>query len=90
MQPPIFFAWTRSFWLGILPTLLIVLDIAVQIMGDPIATPPVAALIGWMIGADPVVIEGWMLRLAPLFALLIAQQRSGQARPYTMDPRARQ
>ena len=90
MQPPIFIAWTRSFWLGIVPTLLIVLDVLVQIASDPAATPPVAALIGWMIGADPVAIEGWMLRLAPLFALLIAQQRSGSSRPYTLDPRARQ
>lgn len=88
---PIFILWTRSFWLGILPSLLVVVDMAFQItaalVADPGLTPPVASLIGWMIGADPVVIEGWMLRFAPLFALLIAQQRSGSARPYTIDPK---
>jgi hypothetical protein len=94
MRPPIFFAWTRSFWLGIVPSLLIVLDVIVQVaaamVANPGLTPPVASLIGWMLGADPVVIEGWMLRFAPLFALLIAQQRSGSSRPYTIDPKARQ
>lgn len=91
---PIFILWTRSFWLGIFPSLLIVLDVVVNIAAamasDPGLVPPVASLIGWLIGADPVVIEGWMLRLAPVLALVIAQQRAGAARPYTTDPRARQ
>lgn len=94
MRPPIFFAWTRSFWMGIFPTLLIGLDITVQLLAvlvaNPDLAPPVASLIGWVISADPVLIEGWMLRFAPLFALLIAHQRSGSARPYTIDPRARE
>ncbi|WP_283178641.1 hypothetical protein [Gemmobacter sp. 24YEA27] len=91
---PIFILWTRSFWLGIFPSLLIVLDLAVNIVAavasDPALVPPVATLIGWLFGGDPVVIEGWMLRIAPLLALVIAQQRAGSARPYTANPRARQ
>lgn len=91
---PIFIGWTRSFWLGILPALLVALDVAVALINgitaDASLAPPVAQFVGWMIGADPVVIEGWMLRLAPVLALIIAHQRSGAARPYTLDPRARQ
>ena len=91
---PIFIGWTRSFWLGILPSLLIALDVAValisSIAADASLAPPISHALGWMLGADPVVIEGWMLRLAPVLALVIAQQRSGSTRPYTLDPRARQ
>ena len=91
---PIFILWTRSFWLGIFPSLLIILDVVVNIAAamasDTGLVPPVASLIGWLIGGDPLVIEGWMLRLAPVLALVIAQQRAGAARPYTADPRARQ
>lgn len=91
---PIFIGWTRSFWLGILPSLLIALDVAVALINgitaDAALAPPVAQFLGWMLGADPVVIEGWMLRFAPVMALVIAHQRSGSARPYTLDPRARQ
>lgn len=91
-KAPIFIGWTRSFWFGILPSLLIILDVAVSaisyLASNPDQVPPIASLLGWMLGADPVVIEGWMLRLAPVLALVIAQQRSGSARPYTLDPRA--
>ncbi|RRH70040.1 hypothetical protein [Falsigemmobacter faecalis] len=90
---PIFIGRTRSFWLGILPALLIVLDVvtwlAAAVFSDPQLVPPVATLAGWMLGLDVVVIEEWMLRMSPLFALIIAQQRAGSARPYTLDPRAK-
>lgn len=91
---PIFILWTRSFWFGIAPALLVLIDISVTLIGaiaaDPSIAPPIASLIGWMLGGDPVVIEGWMLRLSPVMALLIAHQRSGRSRPYTIDPRARE
>ena len=77
-----------------MPALLIALDVAVTLVNgvaaDAALAPPVAQFLGWMLGADPVVVEGWMLRLAPVLALVIAQQRAGRARPYTIDPRARQ
>lgn len=86
---PIFIGWTRSFWLGIFPALLIGLDVAVQlaavVFADPELVPPVAWLAGWMLGLDPIEVQGWMLRMSPLFA----QQRAGAARPYTLDPRAK-
>lgn len=92
MREPIFIGWTRSFWLGILPALLMALDVVVWIASavaqDPGLAPPIASLLGWMLGADPVMIQGWMLRIAPLLVVVVAQQRGGPARPYTIDPRA--
>lgn len=89
-REPIFIGWTRSFWAGILPILLIVVDISVQALADAAVGPPVAGLIARGFDIDPDLVEQTMLRLTPLFALIIAQQRAGAARPYTIDPRARQ
>ncbi len=90
---PIFFAWTRSFWLGIFPALLTAMDIAFQIFGDPATSAPVAAALAWVTGwfgvtVQPEAIARVMQAMAPLYALIVAQQRSHAARPYTIDPRA--
>jgi hypothetical protein len=83
-MPPIFFAATRSFWLGIVPILMILLDVAVTLAADATSGPPVAGVIARALGFDAAAVEAAMLKLAPLFALVIAQQRAGKARPYTL------
>lgn len=89
MSKPIFIGWTRSFWAGILPVALVGVDMVFQALTDPSVGPPVAGLVARVFGFDADQVEAVMMRLTPLFALVIAQQRSGNARPYTMDPRAR-
>ncbi len=91
---PIFFAKTRSFWLGIVPTTLTGLDLAFSIMTGDSAIPvansvaSIANLIGldWTAGQ----IAGVMQTLLPLYMLIFAQQRgtfSGAVpRPYTANP----
>ncbi len=91
---PIFIAATRSFWFGILPILAIALDVIVTLAADPASGPPVAATLAallaaltpdaWGLDLDPARIEAGMKALAPLFALIIAHQRRGENRPYTL------
>lgn len=100
MNPsPIFFAWTRSFWFGWLPALLTFIDVLMGLFNDPTLAAPVAGLItssldlvaAW-VGVESTVtagqVEATMRALSPLYALIVAQQRGGAARPYTADPRA--
>lgn len=90
-REPIFFAWTRSFWLGLLPILAIFADVVAQVLGmlgDATLGPPVAGLIASLLGYDAAEVEAVMLKLTPVFAIVIAQQRAGASRPYTIDPRA--
>ncbi len=84
---PIFIAWTRSFWLGIVPALLVLLDVAVQ-LGTSSVAGPVAGLIAAATGWSTSGIEDVLRGVAALAALLIAHQRRGHNRPYTTDPRA--
>lgn len=93
---PIFFAVTTSFLAGILPLVLILIDIVVSLAADPVGGPPVAATLATLAGLvlpealqpDPAKVEATMRALSPLFGLIIAHQRAGAARPYTLDPRA--
>lgn len=90
-REPIFIGWTRSFWAGILPILLILVDVAVQVinvLADATVGPPIAGIVAGLFGLDTAEVEATMRALAPLFALVIAHQRAGAARPYTIDPRA--
>lgn len=85
---PISFYLTRSFWFGIVPALLVALDTVVHILADPEMGGPVAWAISQILGLiwddiDAASIEAALLRLAPVFALIVAQQRGGSARPYT-------
>lgn len=90
---PIFFAYTRSFWAGIVPLLLTLIDIAVRMTADPATALPAATVISWAVSAVTPVstaqVAHIMQTLAPLFGLLIAQQRAGYARPYSLNPRAK-
>lgn len=83
MKQPIFFAWTRSFWLGIFPALMVAFDVTAAVIMDPETIPPIAGFIAWIFDANPYQVENWLVRIAPLFALIIAHQRRGENRPYT-------
>lgn len=84
MKPPIFFAYTRSFWAFIVTVLLTIHETG-EPMVRAIATPLALAS-----GADPEVWTGYGITLLPLITMGFAlQQRMGAARPYTIDPRAR-
>lgn len=90
---PIFIAYTRSFWFGIVPTVLTALDILFTLYADPGAQGPVSMVLYMLLGTffdvQQAQIEATMKLLAPLYALIIAQQRSGSSRPYCLDPRAK-
>lgn len=101
-RAPIFFAWTRSFWLGIFPALLTGIDLLIVLAGDASTAGPVAGVLSavltllaaapgmsWL-AATPDQVMAVMQALAPIYAIIVGQQRSGAARPYTIDPRARE
>lgn len=52
---------------------------------EPIATG-LAAILGPLTGATAEGIHGFMLAVAPICALIVAHQRGGLARPYTVSP----
>lgn len=84
---PIFIAWTRSFWLGILPALLVLLDLLIQISAAE-TLGPIAGLIAYITGWSADAIQEAMRGVAAVAALIVAHQRRGSNRPYTSDPRA--
>lgn len=86
---PILIARTRSFWLGIVPATLTLIDVIARTVSDGSAEPiagALAAILGPIFGATAEGIHGFMLAVAPLCALVVAHQRSGLARPYTTSP----
>lgn len=89
---PVFIGYTRSFLIGILPLLLTAMDILVQLFTDHATAAPAATIIAWAVSlVHPVTaaeVTAVMQLLAPLWGMIIAQQRAGYARPYTLDPRA--
>lgn len=101
MKEPIFILWARSFWFGILPLVMIAADIVVSMASMlmdtntnvpmALAITAVVNFVGALFGhgqvVDPATVEDSMLKLAPLFGLIVAQQRSGAARPYSLNPR---
>lgn len=85
---PIFIAKTRSFWFGIVPAVLTMIDVILRAFTEGGQEPVAAAIstvLGQIFGWTPDQIHNAMVALAPLYALIIAQQRAGLARPYTMD-----
>lgn len=75
---PIFFAWTKSFWLGLLAVVALVASDSTLIDG-------LSQLVALSLSIDLDVVDGVMGRLVPALATIAAlQQRSGSARPYTM------
>jgi len=84
---PIFIGWTRSFWFGITPALLVLLDLIVAASSEE-TVGPIAALLSWLFGWSIEGTEAVMRGVASVAALIVAHQRRGQNRPYTRDPRA--
>lgn len=99
-RDPIFFAWTRSFWLGIFPAIMTAIEVAVMAFADPSTSGPAAALISVILGgvslipwfdwvaATPDQVQAFMVGISPIYAMIVGQQRAHAARPYTIDPRA--
>ena len=86
---PILITRTRSFWLGIVPAGLILVDITAGAVSDGTAEPIAqanAAIAGPVLGITAAEVHAFMLAVAPLCALIVAHQRSGLARPYTTSP----
>ena len=86
---PIFIGKTRSFWLGILPASLTLIDIVAGSVTDGTAEPiagALAVILGPFTGLSAEDVHRFMVTVAPLCALIVAQQRSGLGRPYTTSP----
>lgn len=99
-RDPIFFAVTKSFLLGVLPALLTIMDALFTAFASADTAAPAAALIAavlnvasalpWLgfLHTSAEAVHNAMTALAPVYALIVAQQRAHAARPYTIDPRA--
>lgn len=86
---PIFIARTRSFWLGIVPALLTLIDVIAGSVSDGTSGPiagAVAAILAPFTGTTSEQVHAFMLAVAPICALIVAHQRGGLARPYTSSP----
>lgn len=86
---PVFIGATRSFWLGIVPAGLTVIDVIASAATDGSAEPiaaALAAIIGPFTGFTAEDVHGFMLSVAPICALIVAHQRRGVNRPYTSSP----
>lgn len=83
MTKPIAFWKTRSFWFGWFPALLTIMETVFTAFaagqGGPISAA-IAAVTPW--GEDQV--YGFLAVMAPVYALVVAHQRSGAARPYVV------
>lgn len=97
---PIFFLWTRSFWLTVAATFLSTSDLLIAAALDPVAGSSVARFLAALVSAIPMLpdvtadqVTTSMRVAAALCAIFAVQQRMGSAthppRPYTIDPRAR-
>lgn len=86
---PIFIAKTRSFWLGILPSALTLIDVVAGSVSsgssEPIASG-IAAITKPLLGITADQVHAFMLAVAPVCALIVAHQRGGVTRPYTISP----
>ena len=75
---PIFIAKTRSFWLGIVPAALTLIDVMFQVFtaegNEPVAAA-IAAILAPITGWTPDQIASFMKGMAPLYVFIIAQQR---------------
>lgn len=83
---PVWFLRTRSFWLGIFPAIVTMIDLMLEIFASEAAGPVGAAIatllqvFGFEVTGDDV--STFMRGLAPVYALIIAHQRRGLNRPY--------
>lgn len=87
---PIFLLHTRSFWLGILPAVLTLLDVMFSAASGDATAAPVAQSIYYILGHflswTPEEIHSVMKAMSPLYAFIVAQQRAGITRPYSATP----
>lgn len=86
---PILITKTRSFWLGIVPAALTLIDVLVGSVSDGTSEPiagAIAAIFGPLTGWTAAEVHAFMLAVAPVFALVVAHQRGGLSRPYTANP----
>jgi len=80
---PIFFAWTRSFWLSVIGIVILIFGAPPEVL-DGIGTF-VAVITPW----QPEQVGSVLNSIAPAVLWAAAlHQRSGAARPYTLDPSA--
>lgn len=89
---PVWILNTKSFWFGIAPAALTMVDIMFAAAGGDAASTPVASslavILGWAFGWTAEEIFGVMRIVAPIYTLIVAQQRSGITRPYAATPTA--
>lgn len=87
---PIALWQTKSFWLGILPALLTLLDMLFRAATGDAEALPVASAVYYVLGQfvdwTPEAIHHVMRSIAPIYAFIVAQQRSGITRPYSLKP----
>ena len=85
---PIWIFWTRSFWFGVFPAIIAALGFISQLLGPErvgAVAAAIAAIFGWPVDTVEAIIRG----LGAASAFVVAYQRGGAGRPYTLDPRAR-
>nr|WP_111300390.1 hypothetical protein [Paracoccus saliphilus] len=83
---PILITRTRSFWFGILPAVLTGIDVLARSVTDGTSEPiagAIALVLSPITGLTAEDVHSFMVAIAPIFALIVAQQRGGLSRPYT-------
>jgi hypothetical protein len=84
---PIFIAWTKSFWFGLVPALLNLMDLTVELL-TPATIGPIAAFLKASFGWEQETCENVLRGVATLTTAFVMYQRRGRNQPYTLDPRA--
>ena len=83
-KTPVFIGITRSFLLGIVPVLIAIADLVVAVSTGE-ASGPVSDFLTWLFGWSPEQATKVVRGAGSVAALIIAHQRSGASRPYTME-----
>jgi hypothetical protein len=82
MQNPIFIFWTRSFWLA-------ALGVGALLASDVAAIKAFAEVISWFTDYEAEALAAKAIKVAPAVLFIASlHQRSGAARPYTLNPKA--
>ncbi|RJE81261.1 hypothetical protein [Paracoccus sp. JM45] len=85
---PILITKTRSFWFGIVPASLTLVDVIAGSISDGTSEPiagAIAVITGPAFGINADDVHRFMLAIAPICALIVAHQRKGTSRPYTIN-----
>ena len=83
---PIFFAYTRSFLLGVIPVLAAGLDAIVALV-ETGNEGPITEFMAALFGLSPGTAESIVRVVGMVAGLLIAYERSGFARKYSTNPK---